>query len=179
MHKQETSIGTEFTDVYCLNTIYLTVKFMVHKIFSLYVDAYIQSVDPVEHFVIIKFELVCKSVRTCKAQQLLLQRWEDEDCFLPWQGSKCQTQYRHRDMVLSEGNPLCRLLFFVGIPLSGTLWHQKVGEGCTSSLGAHLETQHFCMGEFCECSRGEQLPEVLSKDASEKISSHLYQLQKI
>ena len=163
MHKWKVSISKEFTDIYCLNTIPFIVKFMVHKIFYLYVEAYIQSFYPVEQVVIFKSELVCKHVRTCKAQWLLLERWVDEDCFLPWQGSKCQTRYHHRDTVLSEGIPLCRFLSFAGIPLSGTLWHQKVGVGCTSSLGAHLETQHFCMGEFCECSRGEQLPAVLSR----------------
>ena len=67
------------------------------------------------------FEFVCKHIRTCRAQWPPLERWVDEDCFLPWQGSKCQTLYHHRDMVLSEGIPLCQPLSFVGIPLSGTL----------------------------------------------------------
>lgn len=85
--------------------------------FCLWVGAHIQSFDPVEQLVIIKFGYVCKHVRTCKDQWLPLERLVDEDCFLPWQGNKCQTLYYHRDMVLSHDIPPYKPVSSVGIPL--------------------------------------------------------------
>lgn len=63
----------------------------------------------------IKFGHVCKRVGTCKAQSLPLERLVDEDYSLPWQDNKCQTLYCHRDMVLSEGIPPCKPVFFAEV----------------------------------------------------------------
>lgn len=44
--------------------------------------------------------------------ELPLERWVDNDCFLPSRGNKCQTQYHHRDMVNSASIPLSPSLYF-------------------------------------------------------------------
>ena len=43
--------------------------------------AHIQSSDPVEQLVIIKFGQICKPVKTCKAQWFPLERWVDEELY--------------------------------------------------------------------------------------------------
>lgn len=120
-----------------------------------------QSFDPVKQ---VKFELVCKKSSMASSGKVDGYRLFSAMAMQHIKHCKYQKLYHHRGTVLTEGSHLCRLLSVVGIRLSGTLWYLKLGVRCTSSLGAHLEKQHFCMGEFCECSRGEQLPPVLSKD---------------